>query len=62
MHLHLELRIPRRTIRRLQHLRPAIPEQRTQLEPLLPTAHRMHRTLVAQVHVLANSQADGVLV
>lgn len=25
----LKLRIPRRAIRRLQHLRPAIPEQRT---------------------------------
>ena len=44
---HLKLRIPRRAIRRLQHLRPAVPEQRTQLEPLLPAANRMHRALVA---------------
>ena len=52
----------RRTIRRLQHLRPAVPKQRTELEPLLPAAHRVHRSLVSQVHVLADSQSHRVLV
>jgi hypothetical protein len=60
--VHLKLRIPRRPIRRLQHLRPPIPKQRTKLEPLLPTAHRVHRPLVSQIHILANRQAHRVLV
>jgi len=60
--LLLKLRIPRRAIRRLQHFGPAIPKQRTELEPLLPAAHRVYRSLVAQVYVLANSQAHRVLV
>lgn len=57
-----QLRIPSRPIRTLQRLLPAIPKQRTQLEPLLPTTNRMHRALMPEVHVLPDNQPLRVLV
>lgn len=59
---HLQLRIPRRPIRRLQHPLPPIPEERAQLEPLLAAADRVHAALVPEVDVLADRQPDRVLV
>ena len=58
----LKLRIPRGAIRTLQRPLTAIPPQRTQLEPLLPATNRVHRPLMAQVHILANGQTLRVLI
>jgi hypothetical protein len=59
---NLELRIPRGSVRRLERPVPAIPEQRTQLKPLLAATNRVNRPFVAQVDVLADYQALGLLV
>lgn len=57
-----KLRIPSRPIRALERLLAAVPEQRAELEPLLPAAGRVDGALVAKVDVLADGEALGVLV
>ena len=51
LRMTLKLRVPRRPIRALQRPLTPVPEERTQLEPFLPTAVNMDRPLVAQVDV-----------
>lgn len=57
-----KLRVPSRPIRRLERLLAAVPEEGAQLEPLLAAAGRVHGALVAEVDVLADGEALGVLV
>lgn len=57
-----KLRIPSRPVRRLERFLAPVPEQGTQLEPLLAAAGRVHGALVAKVDVLADGQTLRVLV
>lgn len=57
-----KLRVPCCPVRRLERPLAPVPEERAQLEPLLSAAVRVDGALVAEIDVLANGEALGVLV